>query len=96
MDRNFARNETALGSRDEGGEEAMKMFGSCCRNLSEAMETPPTSLFRVEDNGVLYMAVGYTETENGMGWFDQAVLFCPFCGAALQTPEDVKRRSVGW
>jgi len=46
-------------------------------------------MFRVEGNGVLYLSVGYVMTENGPGWFDQAVLFCPFCGAQLQTRESI-------
>jgi hypothetical protein len=39
------------------------------------------------------MAVGYAQTERGVGWFDHAVMFCPFCGTRLQTPDEVKRRS---
>jgi hypothetical protein len=46
-------------------------------------------LVRVDSNGVLYM-VGVAQTTDGLGWFDQAMLFCPFCGAALQTREDIK------
>jgi len=53
------------------------------------MAEPPNSMFRVEGNGVLYLSVGYVMTENGPGWFDQAVLFCPFCGAQLQTRESI-------
>jgi len=64
-------------------------FGSCCSDLSSAMAEPPNSMFRVEGNGVLYLSVGYVMTENGPGWFDQAVLFCPFCGAQLQTRESI-------
>jgi hypothetical protein len=42
-------------------------------------------MFRVdEETGVLYLAVGYVETEDGPGWMDHAVMFCPFCGATLQ------------
>lgn len=59
-------------------------FGSCCIDLSEAMTGPPHSFFRVEENGVLYLTVGYMPTDEGSAWFDQAVLFCPFCGSKLQ------------
>jgi hypothetical protein len=63
-----------------------KPFGSCCTDLREAMTQPPNSMFRVdEETGVLYLSVGYVETEDGPGWMDQAVMFCPFCGATLQT-----------
>ena len=65
-------------------------FGICCSDLREAMTQVPSSFFRVEANGVLYLTVGYVETENGRGYFDQAVLFCPFCGSGLQTREMVK------
>lgn len=48
-------------------------------------------MFRVEDNGVAYLSVGYMKTPQGLGWFDQAVLFCPFCGTSLQTREGIAR-----
>ena len=35
-------------------------------------------MFRVGDNGVLYFTVGYVDTDEGRGWFDQAVIYCPF------------------
>jgi hypothetical protein len=64
-------------------------FGSCCKDLSDAMTRPPDSLFRVEENGVLYLTVGYMQTQKGVGWFDQAVIYCPFCGKKLQDCEDI-------
>ena len=48
-------------------------------------------LLRVEDNGVFYMAAGFAEMTDGLGWFDQAVLFCPSSGIALQTREQIAR-----
>lgn len=48
------------------------------------MSEVPNSFVRVEDNGVLYLSVGYIETEEGPGYFDAALLFCPFCGTRLQ------------
>jgi hypothetical protein len=68
-------------------------FGTCCKDLRDAMSSPPQSLFRVEDNGVLYLTIGYAETEEGPGWFDQAVLFCPFCGRQLQDRETIARKA---
>ena len=70
-----------------------KQFGSCCKDLADAMNAPPQTLFRVEKNGVLYLAVGYVQTEQGIGWFDQAVIFCPFCGARMQDRDEIRRRS---
>jgi len=68
-------------------------FGSCCPELEEAMNAPPNSMFRIEDTGVLYFTVGYDATEQGPGWFDQAVIFCPFCGKQLQTKEEIASKS---
>jgi hypothetical protein len=68
-------------------------FGTCCKDLGDAMHAPPTSLLRVEENGVLYLAVGYAKTDRGIGWYDQAVLFCPFCGAQLQNREEIRKRA---
>jgi hypothetical protein len=68
-------------------------FGSCCKDLSEALNAPPKSLFRVEENGVLYLTIGYGETPQGTAWFDQAPVFCPFCGVQIQDREEIKRKS---
>jgi hypothetical protein len=68
-------------------------FGACCADLSAAMTQPETSMFRVESNGVFYVSVGYVSTPQGPGWFDQAVLFCPFCGAELQTRNEIAARA---
>ena len=57
------------------------------------MHDPPRPLVRVEVDGTLFMAVGYAQTAQGVGWFDHAIMFCPFCGARLQTTEEIKRRA---
>lgn len=58
------------------------------------MSAPPVSMFRVEENGVLYLSVGYAKTEQGIGWFDHAVVYCPFCGRKIQDQDEIKRRSA--
>jgi hypothetical protein len=63
----------------------------CCKDLADAMTGPPNSFFRIEENGVLYLTVGYVQTSEGPGWFDQVVIFCPFCGKKLQDREEIKR-----
>ena len=70
---------------------AGQQFGGCCADLKRAMELEATRLLRIEDNGVLYLSVGVAETPDGLGWFDQAVLFCPFCGKALQSRDAIAR-----
>ena len=69
-------------------------FGSCCKDLKDAMTAAQHSLLRVESNGVLYWSVGYMQTEQGVGWFDQAVIFCPFCGLKIQDKDEIRRRSA--
>lgn len=64
-------------------------FGTCCKDLADAMTLPPEKFFRVEDNGVLYFTVGYMHTDQGPGLYDQAVIFCPFCGKQLQSKEAI-------
>ena len=68
-------------------------FGSCCKDLNDAMTSPPQPLFRVQDNGVLYLTVGYAETPQGVAWYDQAPLFCPLCGIQIQNREDIRKSS---
>lgn len=55
----------------------------------------PSPFFAVsEGDSVLYLAVGYTKTKEGnTAWFDSTVMFCPFCGAQLQTKEEVAAKA---
>ena len=69
-------------------------FGSCCSDLKEVMYDLPESFFRVEDNDVLYLTVGCGRTKEQTGYFDHAVLFCPFCGAKLQDNETIALKSA--
>jgi len=87
------RGDTTVNS----GGDAMKHngpFGSCCKDLKDAMTKVPKSFFRVEDNGVLYLTVGYVQTDDGPGFFDQAVLYCPFCGKKLQDASEIAAKAV--
>jgi hypothetical protein len=68
-------------------------FGSCCKELEDAMTRPPSSFFRIEDTGVLYLTIGYAQTPQGTAWFDQAPIFCPFCGAQIQDRDEIRERS---
>lgn len=82
-----------------GGEKVSEKvkgpFGSCCKDLADAMKQPPNSFVFVEKNQVLYLTVGYAQTEKGPGWFDQAVIFCPFCGEQLQSREEITKKARG-
>ena len=57
------------------------------------MAQPPERFFRVEANGVLYLTVGYTPTEDGPSFFDQAVLFARF---AVRSYKHVMRSRDVW
>jgi hypothetical protein len=72
----------------------MSPFGSCCDDLREAMETPETKLIKVGSEGILYLTVGTVKTDAGMAWMEQAIMFCPFCGARLQTRDELLRKAV--
>jgi hypothetical protein len=76
-------------------DKAAAEFGSCCDDLKHAMTIPPNSLFRKSESGVLYLAVGYVQSDEGIGWMDQAVIFCPFCGKRLQSKEEIRMKSAG-
>jgi len=86
---------SALGSERKMSEMYKGSFGSCCKDLSDAMKQPPNSFFFVEKNNVLYLTVGYAQTEKGPGWFDQAVIYCPFCGKQLQSREEIAKKARG-
>jgi hypothetical protein len=80
-----------------GGQAPSAEFGSCCKELREAMsgnEFEP--LISVGEDGVLYMSVGLLELENDEpGMVDHPLFFCPFCGTRVQTAEEVHARAGG-
>ncbi|MEX2694173.1 hypothetical protein [Rhizobium mongolense] len=59
----------------------------CCDSLKEVVAGLPApaapTVYRA-DNGVLMMVVGLVQTEEGLGYLDQAIMHCPFCGTKLQ------------
>lgn len=82
-------------------------FGSCCRELKEALAGEGFDpLVTVSDTGVLYLTVGLVDSDEaepvalgdgsdgagGSALVDHPMFFCPFCGAKLQTAEDVKEK----
>ena len=70
--------------------DSPKQVGSCCEPMRDAlsMQAPIVSHFTVlQENQTLYVAVGSVATDEGTSWFDQAVRFCPFCGAQVQPAE---------
>jgi glucose/arabinose dehydrogenase len=67
-------------------------FGDCCDELRDALSGSFNRLI-AESDGTLFVTVGWIQSEEGVGWFDSAVLFCPFCGARLQTAEEIRERA---
>jgi len=69
-------------------------FGKCCTELKEAMGgTDFEPLITIGEDDVLYMAVGLIDIEEDEpGMVDHPLFFCPFCGARLQTPDEVKSK----
>ena len=59
-------------------------FGDCCTELRDCLQGSFNRLL-TETDGRLYLSVGWIQSDEGVGWFDSAVVFCPFCGARLQT-----------
>ncbi|MBF9237708.1 hypothetical protein I2I05_09915 [Hymenobacter sp. BT683] len=70
-------------------------FGTCCKDLKDAMDPSKVhnSFFRIEKNNVLYLTVGYVNSEAGSGYFDQAVIYCPFCGQKVQERVEIKGKA---
>jgi hypothetical protein len=78
------------GSHGQGELRAMvpnqMLFGTCCKDMGNALTLPEQRfLFTDEGTSVLFLTIGRVKTDQGTGWLDQAVLFCPFCGTQLQT-----------
>lgn len=67
-------------------------FGTCCEDLKKGMTIPENTFFYVSEEKVLYLSVGYTNTEQGTAWFDQAVIYCPFCGTKIQDKKVISKK----
>ncbi|MBB3915746.1 hypothetical protein [Rhizobium fabae] len=67
----------------------------CCDSLKGAVAELPEpavpTMYRA-DNGVLMMVVGLVQTEEGLGYLDQAIIHCPFCGIKLQDAKAVAEK----
>ncbi|TAX73919.1 hypothetical protein ELI03_20180 [Rhizobium leguminosarum] len=59
----------------------------CCGSLkgvvADLPEPAAPTVYRA-DNGVLMMVVGLVQSDEGLGYLDQAIMHCPFCGTKLQ------------
>ena len=84
---------------DAGGASGGDAFGGCCEDLrasmgvTDATDDTFTSHFLVSDEGVFFLSVGHLSGMGpGVAWFDQAVLFCPFCGTKLQDKDELATR----
>jgi hypothetical protein len=71
------------------------VFGTCCNDLKDAMDITkvPNPFFIIGENNILYQTIGYVNTGEGAGYFDQAVIYCPFCGKKLQDKNEIKKKS---
>ena len=80
------------GSPASGGSGKL---GSCCATMSDAMTTSDFEpLITVGDDEVLYISVGLVNTEDAQpGLVEFPMLYCPFCGASVQSAEEVERRT---
>ena len=64
-------------------------FGSCCKDLKDALTVVPQPSFWVDEHGILYLTVGRQASTHGPAFYDAAALFCPFCGTAIQSREEI-------
>ncbi len=73
----------------------------CCKVLKQCLENGDERTFHRAggDTGPLLVRTASSTYEARDGtqrqFHEQAVIFCPFCGTHLQTPEDVERSMRG-
>ncbi|NKK79539.1 hypothetical protein [Rhizobium leguminosarum] len=67
----------------------------CCDSLkgvvADLPEPAAPTVYRA-DNGVLMMVVGLVQSEEGLGYLDQAMMHCPFCGTKLQDAKAIAEK----
>jgi hypothetical protein len=72
-------------------------FGNCCEGLKDALTSEDFEpLIAVDDAGVLYMSVGLLDAqgEEEPNMVDHPMYFCPFCGAKVQSEEEVEAKTA--
>ena len=76
---------------------AASKFGNCCPELKDAIsgdEFEP--LITLGEDGVLYISVGIVPVEDEddePAMVDHPLFFCPFCGAKVQTADEVRAKA---
>ncbi|OWV90810.1 hypothetical protein ATY81_05635 [Rhizobium sp. R72] len=68
----------------------------CCDSLREVaaeLPAPAAPTIYRSDDGKVMMVVGLIQTEEGLGYLDQAIAHCPFCGTKLQDTEAAEKVS---
>jgi hypothetical protein len=75
-------------------DKATGEFDTCCNELKEAMAGEDFEpLVAQGDDGVLYLTVGLVDLDDDeAGMVDHPMYFCPFCGARLQTEDEVQAK----
>ncbi|MBY5703147.1 hypothetical protein HFO38_10525 [Rhizobium leguminosarum] len=67
----------------------------CCDSLKGVvadLPEPAAPIVYRADNGVLMMVVGLVQSEEGLGYLDQAIMHCPFCGTKLQDAKAIAEK----
>lgn len=67
----------------------------CCDSLKGVvadLPEPAAPTVYHADNGIIMMVVGLVQTEEGLGYLDQAILHCPFCGTKLQDAKAIAEK----
>ncbi|WMS42773.1 hypothetical protein RDV64_22415 [Acuticoccus sp. MNP-M23] len=48
----------------------------------------------MDDNNVPTMVISMVDTPGGLGLYDHAVRFCPFCGTEIRTAAETKAKAT--
>ncbi|PDT06168.1 hypothetical protein CO666_00665 [Rhizobium chutanense] len=67
----------------------------CCDSLKGVvadLPEPAAPIIYRADNGVMMMVVGLVQSEEGLGYLDQAIMHCPFCGTKLQDAKAIAEK----
>ena len=72
-------------------------FGKCCPELKDAISGDDFEpLITLGEDGVLYLSVGIVHVEDDddePAMVDHPLFFCPFCGAKVQTQDEVRAKA---
>lgn len=67
--------------------------GECCDQLRRALSsTIAHRTLGLDEDGMLWIGLGYESVDNRVAWISNRVDYCPFCGSEIDNDAGLEER----